>query len=546
MTDPQRRLYTPDLDGFLRALTQNPDLARRSPVELARRFQLSPDLVADVLEVLDVHRQSDLVRSIPQRVVDFLSAGAGGVVWLWREFARWPLGFLAAVLGLGFIAMSRMPAGPPRLVQAEIGLWLGMAAAISSVFYFNRRFRYPLAATLGFAMLLGWHEVRTAPAANLPTLAETILQGLASCAAFFAATGIWSIWEWFRNVIYVEDPVSGLGRQQMIARLLQLQKQVEASRPPPPATTILYTRWAQMVRSLSLLVGFGAGLLARAALQSEVSMGGPGILMALIPLGAGCVGFFSVDSAIALLASVLFAIGFAVPDLFLSTGLSAGLVNPRALWILAGLCGLGGSIAAQAARGRYVRERFAMGDTASSIAEVVRLQWKLEAIPSNVCVMVVDVAGSTGMKHGANPLLAEYSFREYQRFVEEICVDHGGRVHSTAGDGAIIGFDSCRRAAAAAREIQRGLFRFNREVNRLPSAFHLRIGMHMDSVPGDLMDVQFSRVIDVAAHVETTAPIGGIALTDSVAKRLPGERLEPATYSVDGFAVFHLPLAEGT
>jgi class 3 adenylate cyclase len=267
--------------------------------------------------------------------------------------------------------------------------------------------------------------------------------------------------------------------------------------------------------------------------------------LALIPIAAGIVGFFSVEGALAALAGVLFAIGFQTPDLVgLTSSLPVGLANPPGLWLLSGIGALAGSVAAQGARGRHVRELRAMGNAASAIAEVIRIQWRMEAVPSNVCVMSVDVAGSSKMKMGAAPLLAEYSFREYQRYVAEIVEAHQGRIHSTAGDGVVAAFDSCRKACAAAREIQRGMFRFNNESNRLRTPFRLRIGLHMDSVAGDLRNVEFSRVIDVAAHVESVAPVGGIAVTEPVAKRLLGERLEPAPAPVDGIAVYHLSTVE--
>lgn len=535
-----------DLDGFLRAMTESPDLARGSAFGLGRRYGLSPELVAEVLEVLAVYRQSDGFQGIPSRLQEagkaLLAALDRAVGWM----ARWPAVAIPLVLAgmAGLLAVAGAHDGPPS--RTEWVHWTGTTAVVSVVMHRNRRARHALLATVLFALVLGWHEVDWALVkTSRVALAEEGLKLLAGSAAFLVAVGVWSVWDWIASSVFVEDPVSDLGRQQMISRLVQLQRQIREGSPTPATPHILNTRWAETIRGVSLLLGFGGGFLVRSVVQSEIALGGPGATLALIPMAAGLVGFFSVEGAVAVLAGVLFAIGFGTPDLVgLTSSLPVGLVNPLGLWLLSGIGALAGSLVAQGARGRHVRELRAMGNAASAIAEVIRIQWRMEAVPSNVCVMSVDVAGSSQMKMDAAPLLAEYSFREYQRYVAEIVEAHQGRIHSTAGDGVVAAFDSCRKATAAAREIQSGLCRFNNESNRLRMPFRLRIGLHMDSVAGDLRDVEFSRVIDVAAHVEGVAPVGGVAVTEPVAKRLLGERLDPAPTPVDGIPVYHLSLVE--
>lgn len=177
-------------------------------------------------------------------------------------------------------------------------------------------------------------------------------------------------------------------------------------------------------------------------------------------------------------------------------------------------------------------------DSATLLAELVRLELKLNVHSQDVCVLVVDVAKSTEMKANADPFQVEFSFREYQAFVARICEKAGGKQLSTAGDGAIYSFASCESAFQAAREIQTEISFFNEHVNRMASKFRLRVGLHMGPISGDPRDVQYTEVIDIAAHIEEAAPVRGILLSQTVAACLPNEALIPLREPVDGFEVF--------
>ncbi|HWA82449.1 MAG TPA: adenylate/guanylate cyclase domain-containing protein, partial [Fimbriimonadaceae bacterium] len=177
-------------------------------------------------------------------------------------------------------------------------------------------------------------------------------------------------------------------------------------------------------------------------------------------------------------------------------------------------------------------------DQATLLAEMVRIQWKLSNEAATICVMVVDAAKSSEMKADADPLAVEYTFREYQEWIEAISVPRKGRVHSTAGDGAVVAFDTCDSALAAARRIQTDVFQFNKDVNRLAQPFRLRIGLHSGEVVGDINQVQFTEVIDIAAHIESACPVGGITVTDEVVNRLPEEQFIDLKARVDGHEIF--------
>jgi class 3 adenylate cyclase len=158
---------------------------------------------------------------------------------------------------------------------------------------------------------------------------------------------------------------------------------------------------------------------------------------------------------------------------------------------------------------------------AALLAERVMLQRRLNLGRQATCVLVVDVARSTKMKDGADPLKVEWSFREYQALVATVGSANGGEVLSTAGDGAVLLFARARDAVQAARRIQTEIGAFNQRRNRMSQPFRLRIGLHLGETNSDLAQAPFHEVIDKAAHIESVAPIGGIALSGRVAAEVP-------------------------
>ncbi len=187
---------------------------------------------------------------------------------------------------------------------------------------------------------------------------------------------------------------------------------------------------------------------------------------------------------------------------------------------------------------RALKERnLQRNDQATLLGEMVRIQWKLSNEAGAVCVMVIDAARSSEMKTDADPLLVEYMFREYQEWIATISHKFGGRIHSTGGDGAIVAFNTSAEALSAARAMQTDIFLFNKDVNRLSMPFRLRIGLHTGEVAGNIGQVQFTEVIDIAAHVEGQCPIGSIAVSDAVATRLPDEEFIDLGRVVDGYRV---------
>jgi class 3 adenylate cyclase len=208
-----------------------------------------------------------------------------------------------------------------------------------------------------------------------------------------------------------------------------------------------------------------------------------------------------------------------------------GLLNTL---LLALLVGVGAHIDKRA----RVRQKLQEHDPAYVTAEIVEIQWRLSPTAAASCVVVVDVAGSTRMKAEADPLAVEYSFRAFHSFVAKITVKRGGTVLSTAGDGAVLTFNSCAEALYAAKEMQTKIGQFNSNTNRLAASFRVRIGVHTGQVSAHLQDVPFSELIDIAAHVEREAPVGGIAVTQRVVENLADERVAALKDQVDGQNVF--------
>ncbi|HMS57055.1 MAG TPA: adenylate/guanylate cyclase domain-containing protein [Fimbriimonadaceae bacterium] len=181
--------------------------------------------------------------------------------------------------------------------------------------------------------------------------------------------------------------------------------------------------------------------------------------------------------------------------------------------------------------------RVRSGDRYILVEELLEAEHMLRANTGEVTAVVVDVAGSTKMKEGLDPLEVEWTYREYQRMLAEEAKECGGRVLSTAGDGAALAFEDSQAAVACALAIQARVEEFNSKVSRVPVPFRLRIGVHCGEVQGELGEVQFSRVIDVAAHVEALSPVGKVAITDSVASKLYGFTAAGLEKSTDGHGI---------
>lgn len=162
------------------------------------------------------------------------------------------------------------------------------------------------------------------------------------------------------------------------------------------------------------------------------------------------------------------------------------------------------------------------------LKQLVEIQDQLKASAQHTAFLSVDVVGSTVLKKGADPLQVEFTFGEYHRYVEAITRRNGGQLHSTAGDGVTCAFPTADAAYRAARQIQSGLFEFNGARNRLGKPIELRVGIDYGVVVPSgqgATDVDFSSVIDHAAHLQKACPVGCVALSPEAAVELGPEGL---------------------
>ncbi len=165
-------------------------------------------------------------------------------------------------------------------------------------------------------------------------------------------------------------------------------------------------------------------------------------------------------------------------------------------------------------------------DRQDLLRQLVNLQDKLRSGEQSMTFACFDVVGSTRMKQSADALAIEFTFNEYHDFVERISRKYGGRVHSTAGDGIICAFENPAQAFGAAKNIQAGLIELNTFRNKIGTPIVLRAGIHSGTVVApdaeDATTVNFSHVIDMAAHIQKVCPPGGIAVSSAAATQLSG------------------------
>lgn len=176
-------------------------------------------------------------------------------------------------------------------------------------------------------------------------------------------------------------------------------------------------------------------------------------------------------------------------------------------------------------------------DRGALLEELVVIEMRIAPETHLAVIMAVDVVGSTRLKFQRDAREVEWTFRAYQHWLKETCREFGGSVASTAGDGTILTFKTAQSAVDAGLAVQNKLAAFNTQVNRYMDDFDLRIGIHAGEMVGQASEVQFSRVIDVAAHAEARCPSGGVVLTDGVADLIDQSTLTQCG-EVDGHALY--------
>jgi class 3 adenylate cyclase len=554
-------------------LRQHPDDAKRNPSELAEQFGLSSSFVRSVLAsagpptkrekehfhiVLDL---SSARRVVKEGLARFDHASAEPMV-----FVAWTT--LACVT---FVAMlSLMSTGiSTAIVTGEQIHTAGSALAIAAMVvtfllhmtcYFRRgMLRYSLQGGLfvwvvmAMVFLVTFYQKH-----NVTFFYQLFIIGVTMViGSIYAALGALTtiLGGWARMTIE-ERHDEQMSRQELLERYFELQGRLENS-----GTTAgdepYWSHW-KLVRAfrrrpilLSVVVGvlasFPTAVLSALAAYQTTGIETPASFLFGLLRGTFVlimfpvyifIGFFSRGLREAFLNTVIGRLS-ALTTVVLPIALR---LDPHFEWYLAYTLmliplALIAQVGAKMQSNLMRTESLRQNDQTAIVAEMLRIQWRLSDHRAVVCVLSVDAAKSSEMKAHADPLAMEYSFREYQDWIETTCEQFGGQVHSTAGDGAVVAFRDCASAFQAARRMQTDLVRFNREANRLPTPFRLRIGLHVGQVAGELNEVVFTEVIDIAAHVQASAPVSGIAVTDDVATELEQHEFIPLAKTVDGHGV---------
>lgn len=576
----------PDWSAFAEYVRNNPETMSRPAEELAVEFKLEADFIRNFLSAMraPIEQESFLeagVRGIKkgaQRIGQMIRATFTGLT------ARPPL-CLALTLFLSFgtiilftILAASLRLGDNFIVTGAAGAVIGAVTVFSVAtqavcYYRHAKIRY----VFGFSVFVfaGWflfmsvsvnEAGRAAMAENqAPPLAIFILTSAILSALYFIFGATATLVGSYANYRRASKEEVEVSRQELLNRLFFVESRLSMMGNSQSGVRV---RWIDRMRTMrtffvgAMLVGIFVGMLEVVIFGSYTRMTGMKFQFEMnlpMPLLISATGMFAVKAGAAFLLGFLggrpgrsmstilmmlvgiwiaawFPLGGYGPSYALSMLTIPNLLETVLTVVLVGT--FTGYLALVEDRS-YRQQRLKTDDLPSLLAEQIQLQWRLGLGQQATTVLVVDVAKSTVMKSNEDPLRVEFSFREYQGMVEEISLRHGGHVLSTAGDGAVVGFGRPDLAVEAGREILTALPGFNMRQNRLDTPFRLRIGIHAGQTEASLADAPFNEVIDIAAHIEGVAPIGGIAVSGVVREAVTeGVEFAEMARPVDGQSVF--------
>ncbi len=588
MADPDALTHEPKeqstgLGALARYLRERPDALGTPVPELAERFGLSHALVGDVIEELKGPEPGESAREALFKATALLATQAWNrvvSVFLWATAKPMLFVFTTTLVALLIVLVVRL-GSPITLQQGEEGVMAvafrsltGAAVLITCSLHLlcygrHGMARYPLlAACTAFVVttpMLLYGAVLMRTLAGIGS-ALSLVAGCVMLALFYAGLGVSaSLIGGYLKMQQETRARYRLSRQELLERLFRLEERLDAIEEDPKGlrrhrSRLAVLRHSQSFWGFAALVGAATGLLQVIVLGTmhhvSPQLAGQGtelnfvVQLVLVPVTLACValvGYIAGDVRCSVLAVTLAVVSSDLPRLlpwgYFGWAEVARLFSLRSLAtsvpffaFLGVLTGVGALIEDRASRERRLRR----DDPAAVAAELVRIHWRLTPRPQATCVMAIDVVGSTNMKLDEDPLVVEWSFREYQRLIERVVAKMGGYILSTAGDGAVVTFNHAVAAIEAAKQIHREIARFSVRSNRLRRPFQLRIGVHSGKVSAELNEVQFNEIIDIAAHVEASAPAGGIAVTKAVASELREEPMAELKERVNGQQVFFL------
>lgn len=555
------------IEVFAQHVRENPEALLRPADELAQEFALPLQFVQDFIAAMRTPVMEPSFLEVAARSLKEASAAALRTTRdTTLRFAAKPFPcLLGSTLVLGTVVILLILVAGAVGEDAQLVVSGAMGALVTAVFlavtilqavcfYVHGQMRHAMVFAIvvwclvlaALSLLVSGDVSAQIAAEGIPPVAFSLVLTTALAGGYFLFASAFSLaggYARFREETKRERTQS---RQELLDRLFEIENRLQdLARDGRPTRKISL---AERIRSSPAFV---INCFAYGALFSSVTTGLLAVLHRLEPAAAQVGTTAAAFGVIRFSAGLLLFLSYAAagflagrPGRAISAivALWAGTLLPRLVpiepfglrhvlselslpnLVLGGLAAIALGVATGYAglveNRNYRQKRLRENDAASLLAEKIQTEWRLRLGQSATAVLVVDVAGSTEMKADADPLKVEWSFREYQRMVEDISAAHGGEVLSTAGDGAVVGFASAEAALQAARRIQTEVPRFNARRNRLDRDFRLRIGVHVGETQSNLADAPFNEIIDIAAHVEAVAPVGGIAVSGKVAAEL--------------------------
>lgn len=418
---------------------------------------------------------------------------------------------------------------------------------------------------VGISLLAGF-GFELATSNDGPAGIELILIGI---LIFFLLTAVYSLFGAFFAIIGAFVRIKAeqrnkdrLGRQELLELLFDIETRLKTAQSSDRKVTTW--RDSPLIRQITEtpfawagVLGFGLSLISVLAMSGLASRLNVSMESAQVGLLAGVLSLVILvcQIGVAFLSGTVWrAVGTSLfmqfialpPLLFPVSGFGwQKFVETWQAQVIGGavagfMVGLFAGIAATIEQRRTEEKLLLLDDPETLLAEFLDIQKRLNPGPRSMTVMVVDAAKSSIMKSMADPFIAEWSFRAYQQLLERVADEFGGEVLSTAGDGAIITFDQTEMAMKAAWRTHEKIQEFNEKTNKLTMPFKLRIGIHKGMVMGQIDKVQYTDVIDIAAHVEAACQVGGVTVTEPVWESLTDKRGDRLSIAIDSFTVYQL------
>jgi class 3 adenylate cyclase len=183
------------------------------------------------------------------------------------------------------------------------------------------------------------------------------------------------------------------------------------------------------------------------------------------------------------------------------------------------------------------------------VRDYTELKKRLEKSKKSLAFLSVDIVGSTRIKAGQDPLLAEMLFKQYRHLLEEIFKKFRDLGASWTPDGVMVCFKEVNQGCEAGKDLLRRLPDFNHKNNPLGFPIQVRCGLNAGEVPYDEntpLELLSDRVLDITGHLQKAARPDTLLITEEIHKRLRPDIKKgfcATDKEVDGYKLFEWALA---